>query len=128
SSRATLTCGARRPKPWASATKTEAELMKLVLLAFSGALALSAGGGVVISGHSPSRGSGRPGPDSATVSRMFKALGTADPVVCELAARQLGNGWNWSGDRDGISMLRDHSADDHAIQEMFQNDVTDPKA
>ena len=101
--------------------------MKLFLLAATGVVTLGAGVGVVGSGRSPDH-STRPGPDSAAIVRMFGALGSADPVVCEFTADQLRNGWSWSSDASQIAALRDHTADDRAVKDMFNQDVKDAKA
>ena len=59
--------------------------------------------------------------------RMFGALGSADPVVCEFTADQLRNGWSWSSDASQIAALRDHTADDRAVKDMFNQDVKDSR-
>ena len=41
------------------------------------------------------------GPDSTAVARILGAMGAADPLVCQLAVRGLGNSWNnRGGDRE----------------------------
>lgn len=43
----------------------------------------------------------RGGPDSTRVASLFAALGSGDPLVCELVSDQLGNYWGGSGRRIG---------------------------
>src|SRR5262249_54295203 len=71
---------------------------------------------------------GGKGPDSAQVARFLNALGAADPVICEMAVDNIGNGWGWHGRRTPVGVLHDRSEADRAARDAFSNDVEDPRA
>ena len=91
---------------------------------------LVAAGLALLGGGTPVRGprGDSKGPDSAQVARFLTALGSADPVICEMAVDNIGNGWGWHSRRAAVGVLHDRSQAERAARNAFSNDVEDPKA
>lgn len=69
----------------------------------------------------------RPGPDSARVAQLLTALGTTDPVICELISDQIGNFWTSNG-RFGLGRFSDASLSLQAAKDSISGHVREPRA
>src|SRR4029079_2899587 len=69
-----------------------------------------------------------PGPDAQQVERLLGALGSADPLVCEMAVRNFGNRWGWSSPRAPGGVLHDQDEAVRAARRLFDHHVKDPQA
>lgn len=67
------------------------------------------------------------GPDSARVAKFLDAVATADPVLCEMVADQIGNYW-FSGDGQGIGRLADARAQAASAKDSVTRRVRDAAA
>jgi len=78
--------------------------------------------------HVPNRRSDEPGPDSARVARFLTAIAGSDPMICEMAVNQLGNGWGWRGAGSGLGTFREEPAAERAALDSMSGSVSDRRA
>ena len=70
----------------------------------------------------------RPGPDSTRVALLLDALGSSDPVACEMLSAQVGNGWWNDGDELGVGRLADARVAADAARDSISGRVRNPGA
>ncbi|MBL0937722.1 MAG: HEAT repeat domain-containing protein [Gemmatimonadaceae bacterium] len=75
------------------------------------------------SGETSAEQSQRTGPDSARVAQLLTTLEAGDPLVCEIVADQMGNGW-WGSSSSGIGRFADTRTELQSARDSLSGRIT----